>query len=81
MKKVLKIMMFLVILVLGLQVCVYADMGAPMIRPYNAKVINPDGVICRDHQGNVVAELKYGDEIRIYHMKQHGKMNHMHHLN
>ena len=65
MKKVLKIMMFLVILVLGLQVCVYADMGAPMIRPYKAKVINPDGVRCRDHQGNVVAELKYGDEIRI----------------
>lgn len=65
MKKVLKVMVLLVILLFGLQLCVQADMGAPMIRPYKAKVINPDGVRCRDHQGNVVAELKYGDEIEI----------------
>lgn len=65
MKKFLRVMVLLVILVFGLQLCVQADMGAPMIRPYKAKVINPDGVRCRDHQGNVVAELKYGDEIEI----------------
>ena len=65
MKKVLKVVALVVVLMLGLQMCVHADMGAPMIKPYKAKVINPNGVECRDYQDNIVATLKYGDEIEI----------------
>ena len=65
MKKVLKLAILFMVTVFGLQLCVNADMGAPMIKPYKAKVINPNGVECRDHQENVVVKLEYGDEIEI----------------
>lgn len=65
MRKVLKFAILFMIIVFGLQVCVNADMGAPMIKPYKAKVINPEGVVCYDHQGNVITKLEYGDEIEI----------------
>ena len=65
MKKFITIGIVFVILIFGLQLCVQADMGAPMIKHYKAKVINPNGVKCIDELGNVTAELEYGDEIEI----------------
>ena len=37
MRKVLKFAILFMIIVFGLQVCVNADMGAPMIKPYKIK--------------------------------------------
>lgn len=65
MKKVLRIAVFFIIIFLGVQICVHADMGIPEIRPYKVKVINPNGVICYDNDGNILVELKYGDEIEV----------------
>lgn len=65
MKKILKTVMLLMILIFGLQLYVQADMGAPMIKPYKARVINPDGVDCYNYEGDLVISLEYGDEIEI----------------
>lgn len=65
MKKILKLVIMFVIVVIGLQISVQADMGIPEIRTYKAKVINPNGTIGYDYNGNAVEELKYGDEIEI----------------
>lgn len=65
MKKILKTIMLLMILVFSLQLCVQADMSAPMIEPYKATVINPDGIDCYNYEGDLVISLEYGDEIEI----------------
>ena len=47
-----KIVRFLVLCLLFMPALVYADMGAPEIRRYEAIVINPYGIDYRDYYGN-----------------------------
>jgi len=44
---------------------IYADMDAPMVKPYKAIIVNLDGVELTDYKGDVKQKLDYGTEVTI----------------
>ena len=64
MKKFLKLF---VLLLLVIPFSVYADMGAPEIKPYEVIVTNPNGIDYYDNINdlNVKGHLNYNDKVTI----------------
>ena len=55
----------LLIFVLFMPIIAYADMGAPMIKPYEMVVVSGDGIDYYDYQGNVKGHLNKDDKFTV----------------
>lgn len=60
-----KIKILLVFILLLIPCMVRADMGAPMLKPYDMVVVAPDGIDYYDYEGNVKGHLNKDDKITI----------------
>lgn len=68
MRKIILIAIFTVLMVLAVQVCVFADMDAPAIEPYKATIKNVNGAKC--YKNNIdgtftTNTLEYGTSIKV----------------
>lgn len=62
MKKRIKLLLFVILFV---PMLVYADMGSPMIKPYQMVVVSTDGIDYYDYDGNVKGHLNKDDTFTV----------------